>query len=237
MTSTAKRMTDETAAPAAAPTARIAVWDLPTRVFHWILVGLIAFSWWTGKKGEEDLHFYSGYAVLTLLIFRLLWGFFGSSTARFSSFVRGPRAVADYVGRMRTWPGIGHTPLGALSVVALMLLLFVQVATGLIQTDDDGLVEGPLAPLVSYDVSDAAHELHEVTFNVLLVLIGLHVAAVLFYRFGLGKKLLIPMVTGRAQLDPSTEPMRPGKGWVAIICLIAALGLTRWIIAGAPPLG
>jgi cytochrome b len=227
----------EAAQPAAAPSAKLAVWDLPTRLFHWVLVGLIGFSWWTGEQGENDLHFYSGYAVLTLLIFRLLWGIFGSSTARFSSFVRGPRAVADYLGRMKTWPGVGHTPLGALSVLALLAVLFLQVGTGLIQTDDDGLVEGPLAPLVSYDVAEAAHDLHEVSFNLLLVLISLHVAAILFYRVALGKRLLGAMITGKSSLDSSAEPMRPGKGWVAVLCLMLALGLTRWIIAGAPPLG
>jgi cytochrome b len=172
-----------------------------------------------------------------MLIFRLLWGIFGSSTARFSNFVRSPRAVAGYLGRMKTWQGVGHTPLGALSVIALLAVLFVQVGTGLIQTDDDGLVEGPLAPLVSYDVAEAAHDLHEVSFNLLLVLIGLHVAAILFYRLVVGKRLLGAMITGKADLDPSTEPMRPGKGWVAVLCLVLALGLTRWIIAGAPPLG
>lgn len=229
-------MTDPEAAEAAvAPPVKLAVWDLPTRLFHWTLVSLIAFSWWTGEQGPEDLHMYSGYAVLTLLIFRLLWGVFGSSTARFSLFVKGPGAVADYLRSMKSWAGIGHTPLGALSVLALLMLLFVQVGTGLIQTDDDGLVEGPLAPLVSYDVSEAAHDLHETTFNLLLVLIGLHVAAILFYRLALGKKLVGPMITGKAELESATEPMRPGTGWVAVLCLFVALGFTRWIIAGAPP--
>ena len=231
-------MTEPQAAESAATgSTSLAVWDLPTRLFHWVLVGLIGFSWWTGEQGQNDLHFYLGYAVLTLLIFRLLWGIFGSSTARFSSFVRGPRAVADYLGRMKSWRGVGHTPLGALSVLALLTVLFLQVGTGLIQTDDDGLVEGPLAPLVSYDVAEAAHDLHEVSFNLLLVLIGLHVAAILVYRLVLGKRLLGTMITGKADLDLSAEPMRPGKGWVAALCLVVALGLTRWIIAGAPPLG
>src|SRR4030095_2671657 len=91
------------------------VWDLPTRLFHWVLVGLIGFSWWSGKNDEVDLHIWSGIAILTLLIFRMLWGFFGSSTARFSSFVRGPKAVLTYVRDMKGWLPIGHTPLGALS--------------------------------------------------------------------------------------------------------------------------
>jgi cytochrome b len=229
-------MIDPDAAEITAAPQTIAVWDLPTRLFHWTLVGLIAFSWWTGEQGPEDLHMYSGYAVLTLLIFRLLWGVFGSSTARFASFVKGPGAVTDYLRSMKSWAGIGHTPLGALSVLVLLMVLFVQVGTGLIQTDDDGLVEGPLAPLVSYEVSEAAHDLHEVTFNLLLVLIGLHVAATLFYRLALGKKIVGPMITGKAELESATEPMRPGQGWVAVLCLLVALGFTRWIIAGAPPL-
>ena len=220
-----------------AETVRIAVWDLPTRLFHWGLAILIGLSWWSGEEENLDLHFYSGYAVLTLLLFRLLWGLFGSSTARFRNFVRGPAAVIGYLRDMKGWRAIGHSPIGALSVVALLGLTFLQVATGLFNSDDDGLVEGPLAPLVSYDFAEAAHDVHEVVFNVLLVFIGLHVAAILFYRLFLGKKLVGPMITGRAALDPDVEPMRPGRGWVAILCLVAALGLTRWIIAGAPPFG
>lgn len=215
--------------------ARARVWDLPTRLFHWTLVALIAFSWWTAEEKQLELHMYSGLAILTLLLFRLLWGVFGSSTARFAGFVRGPATVFRYLGRMKSWKPIGHTPLGALSVLALLGILFFQVGTGLFQTDDDGLVEGPLAPLVSYDFAEGAHDLHEDSFNVLLVLIGLHVAAILFYRVVLGKRLVGPMISGRTQLDEGVEPMRPGRGWVAVLCLVAALAATRWIIAGAPP--
>ena len=135
---------------------------------------------------------------------------------------------------MKGWRAIGHNPIGAISVLALLGLVALQVATGLINSDDDGLVEGGLAPLVSGDLADAAHELHELTFNVLLVFIGLHVAAVLFYRVVLGKKLVGPMISGNAALDPDVAPMRPGKGWVAVLCLLVALAVTRWVIAGAP---
>ena len=214
---------------------RVAVWDLPTRLFHWLLVVLIAFSWWSAEEDEIDLHIWSGLSILTLLVFRLLWGLVGSSTARFANFVRGPSAVLAYLGGR--WRGIGHTPLGALSVVALLVLLFAQVTTGLINSDDDGFFEGPLAPLVSVDLSEAAHDLHDELFDILLVFIGIHIAAVLFYRLFLGKKLTRAMITGGADLDPDAEPMRPGKWWVALLCLAAALAFTRWIIAGAPPFG
>ncbi len=215
---------------------QVPVWDLPTRLFHWLLVALIAFSWWTAETERLDWHIWSGLAILTLLIFRLLWGFVGSSTARFASFVRGPRTVLAYVRGMHGWRAIGHTPLGALSVLALLLLIGAQTVLGLFNSDNDGLVEGPLAPLISFDASDLVHELHDDVFDVLLAFIALHVAAVLSYRLALGKRLTRAMITGHAQLDPPTEPMRPARRWVALLCLIVALAITRWIAGGAPPL-
>ena len=180
---------------------------------------------------------YSGYAILTLIVFRVLWGLFGSSTARFATFVRGPRAILAYVRGSRAWRAIGHSPLGALSVLAMLIVLKLQVATGLINADDDGLVEGPLAKFTSIESADLIHELHEILFYVLLGLIALHVAAIVFYRVVGGRKLLGPMITGRAPLDPETEPMRPGKWWAALLCLLVAVGVARWLIAGAPPFG
>jgi cytochrome b len=210
------------------------VWDLPVRLFHWLLTALILFSWWTVKNHHTDWHIWSGCAILTLLIFRLLWGFFGSSTARWTSFVRGPRSVSDYLrGR---WTGIGHTPLGALSVVALLGAVAIQVALGLFSEDDDGLYLGPLARLVSTDTSDKLRDIHELWFNIVLGLIVLHLAAIIFYRF-LGRYLTKPMITGKAALDPAAAPMERGKWWAALICLAIGIAVTRWIIAGAPPFG
>jgi cytochrome b len=216
---------------------KVAVWDLPTRLFHWTLAALLGFSWWAAENDELELHIYSGYAILTLLLFRLLWGLFGSSTARFRNFLRGPAALHSYLRDMRAWRAVGHNPLGALSVLALLGLVALQVATGLFNTDDDGLNEGPLAPLVSGDFAESAHDVHETVFNILLVFVGMHVAAILFYRLVLGKKLVGPMISGKAALDPDVEPMRPARGWVAIACLVVALAVTRWIIGGAPPFG
>lgn len=210
------------------------VWDLPVRLVHWLLAGLIAFSWWSVHNHHTDWHIWSGCAILTLLLFRLLWSVFGSSTARFSSFVRGPKLIADYfAGR---WSGIGHNPLGALSVLALFGALAVQVGLGLIAEDEDGLYTGPLYRLVSIDTSDWARDLHETWFNVILGLIALHVAAILLYRWR-GQKLTSAMITGRADLPADGEAMRPGKWWIAVLCLAVAIGVTRWVIAGAPPFG
>jgi cytochrome b len=208
------------------------VWDLPVRLVHWLLAALVAFSWWSVKNHHTDWHIWSGCAILTLLIFRLLWGFVGSSTARWASFVRGPASVFAHLrGR---WNGIGHTPLGALSVVAIFAALAIQVGLGQLSQDEDGLFFGPLNRLVSSDASDKLRDIHELWFKVILALIALHVAAILFYRLR-GRKLTRPMITGRAELVPGTEPMRPGKWWVALLCLVVAFAVTRWVIAGAPP--
>ena len=208
------------------------VWDLPIRLFHWLLTALIGFSWWSVKNHHTDWHIWSGIAILTLLIFRLLWGFAGSSTARFTGFVRGPAAVLDYLrGR---WRGIGHTPLGALSILALLGATAIQVGLGLISEDQDGIYSGPLARLVSVDTSDSARDIHEIFFYVLLGLIVLHVAAIVYYRLR-GRHLLAQMITGQGEVDNGVEAMRPGKWWMALVCLAVALGIARWVVAGAPP--
>jgi cytochrome b len=210
------------------------VWDLPVRLVHWLLAALIAFSWWSAHNHHTGWHIWSGCAILTLLIFRILWGFVGSSTARFSNFLRGPKTVLAYLrGR---WSGTGHTPLGALSVLVLFGAVAVQAGLGLISEDADGIYTGPLSGLVSIDSSDKARDLHELWFNVILGLIVLHVIAVIFYRWR-GKHLTKPMITGRGPVTPGVQPMRPGKWWVALICLAVSIGIVRWIVAGAPPLG
>lgn len=211
------------------------VWDLPVRLVHWLLAGLIAFSWWSVSNRHTDWHIWSGVAILTLLIFRLLWGLFGSSTARFTNFVRGPgQVLRDIRG---DWYGVGHTPLGALSVIALFLAVAIQVGLGLIAQDEDGIYAGPLARLVSSDTSDRARDIHASWFNVVLGLVVLHIAAIVYYRIARGKRLTRPMLSGKAMIDPPADPMRPGKWWVALLCLAAAFAVSRWVVAGVPPFG
>lgn len=185
------------------------------------------------ENRHTDWHIWSGIAILTLLLFRLMWGFVGSSTARWRGFVRGPRHVARYL--RGDWYGTGHTPLGALSVLAMFLAVAVQVGLGLFNEDEDGLYAGPLAKFISPDTAETVREIHELNFYFLLGLIGLHVAAILYYRLVRGRKLTKPMITGRAEVESAAEPMRPGKWWVALICLALALAMSRWVVAGAPP--
>jgi len=180
---------------------RLRIWDAPVRLFHWALVLLIGAAWWTAEQRMLDLHRLAGYSILALILFRILWGFVGSDTARFSSFVRGPVGVARYVAvpMFRRGPSSalpGHNPLGGWSVVAMLALLLTQVLLGLISVDVDGIESGPFANLVDFDTGRAAAEWHEFLFNLLLGVIGLHVAAVLFYLLYRRDNLIMPMVTG-----------------------------------------
>ena len=173
---------------------------------HWTLAGLIAFSWWSVHNHHTDWHIWSGIAILTLLIFRLLWGFVGSSTARFRNFVRGPRAILGY---LRSPPAVtvGHNPLGALSVLALLGLLLLQIVLGLFAVDVDGIESGPLSLYVSFETGRACAEWHEVVFNALLALIALHILAVLYYRVFKKQNLIGAMLTGKRVFEGEAAPL------------------------------
>jgi cytochrome b len=204
------------------------IWDLPTRLFHWSLVLLIAGAWWTQEQDNSELHVRIGYAVLTLLLFRLGWGLVGSDTSRFASFIRGPKRAVVYLrqlfGSAPAAGQIGHNPIGGFSVVAMLLCLAVQAVTGLFLYDDE-LFWGPLNDLVSEDSAEFLHEVHEFNFNLLLALIAIHIAAILFYRFGKGQHLVGPMIGGKAQLPPGTARPRIASNWLALALLIVSAGL------------
>ena len=202
------------------------IWDAPVRLFHWLLVGLLAFSWWSGEHHDMDWHRRSGYAILALLIFRIYWGFFGGRTARFAQFVRGPRAAFAYAlalakGRHATTPG--HNPIGGWSVIAMLATLTVMVSAGLFSVDVDGLESGPLADYVSFDDGRAAAAIHHLVFNLLLGLVALHVLAVLFYLVRLRHDLITPMIHGRrrAREDEPVEELA-ASGWKAVLGIVIA---------------
>lgn len=216
--------------------AKAPVWDLPTRLFHWSLVLLIPFSWWSAKYGHLEWHLWSGSFILTLIVFRLLWGFFGSSTARFANFVRGPRKTLAFLRDPNSWKLAGHTPRAALSIFAMLGALLIQIGLGMVSVDEDGLFEGPLARFLSIEGNDQARAIHETWFWVVVGLIALHVGAIFFYRIR-GDALTKAMFTGKARLEPGIAPMKPGKWWVALLCFAAGIAFTRWLLAGAPPFG
>lgn len=202
---------------------RVRVWDLPTRLFHWLLLAGVVTAFISVKLGGNAMvwHGRAGTFVLSLLIFRLLWGFIGSPTARFQSFLKGPRTVWRYIqGQTSGTPGhlgtpgslgqssIGHNPLGALSVVALLGLFFFQTLTGL-GASDDIFFDGPLAKDLGSDTVSLLTSLHKSTEPLLLGLVALHVAAIIFYRLVKKTDLVQPMITGFKVLKTDAEKPSP----------------------------
>jgi cytochrome b len=221
-------------ADSAGAAVRARLWDAPTRIVHWGLVALIAFAWWAGETGHMDWHRRSGYAVLGLLAFRLAWGFAGSGSARFASFVRGRGATLAY---LKTLPGRsptdvpGHNPLGAWSVLAILATLAAQVVTGLFAVDVDGLESGPLSDRVDFDAGRLFAAWHHWSFWALEALVVLHVAAVVFYLAYKGSNLIGPMITGRRRFaaDPalSFAPI-----WRAVLVALLAAAFVWWVSKG-----
>lgn len=211
--------------------SRVRVWDVPTRLVHWLMVLLVATSWWTAETGRMDWHRWSGYALLGLVSFRIYWGLVGSSTARFSQFVRGPRTIKSYVkGRWATVPG--HNPIGALSVLALLALLLAQIVLGLFAVDVDGIESGPLSTYVSFETGRVAAKLHHQIFDILLVVIALHVVAVLFYVLYRKENLLAAMVHGKREYSATLPPVRSASLLRLIVGIVLAAALT-WMVARA----
>ncbi|MCB5189158.1 cytochrome b/b6 domain-containing protein [Methylobacillus arboreus] len=211
----------------------ISTWDIPLRVFHWSLVTLFVIAIVTVKVGGNALewHVWSGLALLALLIFRILWGFAGGTYARFSNFVRGPRAILGYI-KGKGDKTIGHNPLGGWSVIAMLVLILAQVVTGLF-SNDDIFTEGPLYSLVDKDTSDYLTYLHTINQYVLYVLIGLHVAAIIYYRVFKRENLVKAMITGRKQVPasfPDTYASQGGHILLAIVLLATSAGIV-WFIA------
>lgn len=209
----------------------VRIWDLPTRLFHWLLVLLFLISWWSAENRLMDWHYRSGLTMTGLILFRVFWGFVGGSTARFASFIRSPRTVAAY---LRSGPvhGIGHNPLGGYSVIAMLCALAFQIVTGLFATDIDGLDSGPLSYLLSFDQSRLAARAHALSFNVLLALVGLHVGAIAIYLVR-KRNLIGPMLTGRGKQEESEGPALVLAGWIPLLLsIVIATGLAWWLGEG-----
>jgi cytochrome b len=209
----------------------IKVWDWPVRLTHWLFVFCIVVSWWSAEQRAMDWHLYSGYTLLGLLVFRIYWGFAGSSSARFSQFIRGPGKLLAYLREPRDAPrDAGHNPLGGWSVAAMITLMLAQVVIGLFVSDVDGIESGPLSHLVSFDTSRALAEVHENVFNVILAIIGLHIAAILFYLIFKRDNLVVAMITGRRRAAKLTA-MTPVPVWRVIPGVVLAGGVVWWVMS------
>jgi len=231
-------MTEPTASAPATNAALI--WDLPTRLFHWLLVALVTAMFVTGFTGKLDLHMRLGQATLALVLFRLFWGFIGNAQARFSQFVATPAKALAYARTLlRPDSGryLGHNPMGGYAVLALLGLVLLQAGSGLF-TSDDIATDGPLYNLVSSGTSARLSTIHRLSANALLVVIGLHLAANLFYLLVKKDNLIRPMING---LKPGpaglyaggTKPAKGAGNAVALIvftlCLVLVFGGIRWI--------
>ena len=216
---------------ASAPRTR--VWDLPTRLFHWLLAAAVIGMILTGQAGIMEWHFRLGYTVLSLLLFRLAWGFMGGRWSRFSAFVYAPRSVVAYL-RGRSHPDhlIGHTPLGALSVFGVLAILLVQVCTGLV-ADDEIASAGPLTRFVPGAVVSAATGWHKAEGKWLVIgLVGLHVLAVLFYVGIKRHRLVRPMISGdKLVAQGSAAPSRDDAAsrLLALVVFVLCAAFAAWI--------
>lgn len=211
-------------------TRKILIWDLPTRLFHWLLVLAIVALVVTGKAGGSWMEWHGrfGLLVLGLLVFRLLWGVMGSTYARFAGFFPTPAKVAAYLRGQ--WHAPGHNPLGACSVLALLAVPLFQALTGLVANDDIAFV-GPLYDLVGRDLSNLATRWHLLAVNVLLALVALHVAAILFYAHIKKDNLVKPMVLGWK--DSAHGESARGGGWIAFVLALALAVLAVYGASGA----
>lgn len=216
----------------------VKVWDLPVRLFHWTLVVLLVVSFTTGKLGGNWLvwHFRSGYCILTLVLFRIVWGLAGSQTARFSNFISGPTRVFGYARSLlggRPQFHAGHNPMGGLMVVLMLLLLLVQASTGLF-ADDDIATRGPLADKVSDAMVSLFTTIHRININVILACVALHICAALFYLFVRKDNLIKPMFTGSKAI-PDDHPAPALSGHLPAVLIIAiAAAFVVWLVKFYP---
>lgn len=219
----------------------VRVWDLPTRVFHLLLalsvLGLVI----TGQIGGAAMqwHFYFGYGVLSLLLFRLVWGVVGGRWSRFVSFVPTPTSIRAYASallRGEHTPSVGHNPMGALSVLGMLTMLLIQVLTGFI-SDDEIAASGPWTPFVSGDWVEWATEYHsEVGKTVLIILVLLHVASIVFYKHVKHEDLVTPMIQGDKTL-PADTPASTDHTASRVLALVvwAACGYVVYRLVNLAP--
>lgn len=209
----------------------ILLWDLPLRLFHWLLVLAITIASVTGFIGGNwmNLHAKAGLAILGLLGFRLAWGFVGTTYARFSNFFPSPGKIRLFFqGR---WSTPGHNPLGAISVFALLLAVAAQAGSGLFSNNDIDFT-GPLFSLVTEKTAAALTSFHKLSIYALLALIALHILAIFWYLRFKKQNLLTPMVTGWKEVDEDARSAASKPNWLALILSLALLAITIYFASG-----
>jgi cytochrome b len=213
----------------------VRVWDGAVRLVHWAIALAMPALWWTAKQDQLVWHRRLGYLVLGLVVFRLIWGFVGSSTSLFANFVRGPKSVFDYarqlLGRGKVVV-VGHNPMGGWSVVALLAVIVADTSLGLFSVDVDGLESGPLSRFISFDQGRLAAGWHHWLFNGLLALVGLHLTAIAFYAVIRRDNLIGPMLTGSRTTSGAEPGMISVPLWRMLAVAIFSVVLAAWIARG-----
>lgn len=237
MNTSVESVIDNTDIPAS---EQLRVWDLPTRVFHWLLVTSFIAAYVTNWLGVSyfTYHLWSGYFVIVLVGFRILWGIFGTHLAQFANFVRNPLESLRYASSLvknkaRSYPG--HNPLGALMVLLLLVVALVQAVTGLF-SNDEIFNAGPLYGYVSNELSLKLTGIHKELFYWILGAIAVHVSAVLFYVFVKRENLIKAMITGKKPRRgyEGARSIESSKVWLALVLVVLVSGVLAWVIVSAP---
>lgn len=217
---------------------KVKLWDFPVRLFHWALVIAIVTAWWTNRQVMIDIHAIAGYSVLALVIFRIIWGFVGSSNARFASFLTGPNKVFGYAskipnGTMDDLTYAGHNPAGGWMVIVLILLVGIQAVSGLFASEDTFLFfDGPLVAYVSSDVASLMNWIHHTNINLIYGAVGLHVFAALFYLVVKRENLIGAMVTGARKVPSELADRFANISFASPVLgigILAVCGAVVWI--------
>lgn len=218
-------------------TKPVQIWDWPVRLTHWSFVVLVPAMYLTAENDVWAWHTRLGHVLLALLIFRLIWGFIGTETARFSRFVKGPGRVLSYLrGDYDDKREVGHSPLGALAVIALLSVMLAQVGMGLFAGDPYDGATGPLNALVSVSTADMITDTHEWFVYAVFAMIGLHITAIALYAGLRMQNLVGPMVVGKGEKAEGVAGNSSASPRNFLVAAGVAVGFAVWIWFGAPPL-
>lgn len=212
-------------------TAVLYVWDLPLRLCHWLLAAALAASYVTGQQGGLwlDWHARLGLFILALMVFRLVWGFVGTTFARFASFYPTFRRLKEHLAASSPKPG--HNPFGALAIFSLFLAVLAQAGTGLFAVEDESEFYGPLNALVTSSVAEKLTAWHAKLIYLLLVLTLLHMGAIAYYWLGKGRNLVAPMLNGKCAVAADVAPpVIDGGGWPALLLALGIAAMTVWLV-------
>jgi len=217
----------------------VALWDIWIRIFHWGLVICVALLFFSGKTGELffDWHKIAGELVFALIVFRLLWGFVGSSNVRISALLRHPKDAVSHLKKLSRGivePERGHNAAGSWAVIALLTLTAIQATTGLFAADEDELLEGPFYSLVSSDTAQVIMNIHHFNSNLLLTVILLHIVALVVYAVRGKRNLVPPMFTGRMKWPSgaSAPSVSFAPWWIGLLCAVIATAVYLFVLEG-----